>query len=204
MTTPSQGLPDPAPAGIAPPLPDVDAMAEMEHAGPRAVAAQQRTLSPGWSEIDRSIILVTEFTLFLVGALFTTMITLSVLTRYVFDFSLFFVDASARLLLVWFFLLGAGIALRHGAHVGFELLLSWMSPRKQRTTRIAGYLLSLLFFMEMLWGGLYALGPASAQTEAGLDISLVWIVAAVPAGFLLLTYHIAVLIYVEIKKPPQP
>ena len=31
-----------------------------------------------------------------------------------------------------------------------------------------------------------------AQTEAGLGISLVWFVAAVPAGFLLLTYHMIV------------
>jgi len=33
----------------------------------------------------------------------------------------------------------------------------------------------------------------------------VWIVAAVPAGFLLLTYHIVVLIYAELRKPlPAP
>ena len=51
--------------------------------------AVQETLIRAWRNIDRSIILVTEFTLFLVGALFTVMITLAVLTRYVFDFSLF-------------------------------------------------------------------------------------------------------------------
>jgi len=204
MTTPTQALAQ-GPAPIAPNLPDVDAMAEMEHAGPRAVAAQQDDLPPGWAAADRSIILITEFTLFLVGALFTVMVTLAVVTRYALNFSLFFVDASARLLLVWFFLLGAGIALRHGAHVGFELLVSRMSPRKQRTTRLVGFVFSLVFFLEMLWGGLYAMGPASAQTEAGLNISLVWIVAAVPAGFLLLTYHIVVLIYAELRKPlPAP
>jgi len=185
----------------APELPEVDALQNMEEAGPRRVAAQQAVLPPAWRSSDRAIVVATEFVLFLVGALFTIVVTLAVFTRYVFDFSLFFVDASARLLLVWFFLLGAGIALRHGAHVGFELLLSWMSPRKQRTTRIVGYLFSLLFFIEMLWGGLYAMGPAASQTEAGLNISLVWIVAAVPAGFLLLTYHIIVLIYGEIRKP---
>jgi TRAP-type C4-dicarboxylate transport system permease small subunit len=66
--------------------------------------------------------------------------------------------------------------------------------------RLAGYGFSLVFFLEMLWGGLYAMKPAMAQTEAGLGISVVWIVAAVPAGFLLLTYHVAVLIYAEVKK----
>ena len=200
MTSPTQSLAQGA-TPVAPKLPDVDAMAEMEHAGARAVAAQQAVLPRGWAAVDRSIILVTEFTLFLVGALFTVMVTLAVITRYALNFSLFFVDASARLLLVWFFLLGAGIALRHGAHVGFELVLSRMSPRKQRTARLLGLMLCLVFFLEMLWGGVYAMGPASAQTEAGLNISLVWIVAAVPAGFLLLTYHVVVLIYAELRKP---
>jgi TRAP-type C4-dicarboxylate transport system permease small subunit len=183
-----------------PDLPEVDPLQNLEEAGPRLVKAQQAMLPPAWRSVDRGIVAATEFTLFLVGALFTIVVTLAVLTRYVFDFSLFFVDASARLLLVWFFLLGAGIALRHGAHVGFELLLSRLSSRRQRIVRLAGYGFSLVFFLEMLWGGLYAMKPAMAQTEAGLGISVVWIVAAVPAGFLLLTYHVAVLIYAEVKK----
>ena len=183
-----------------PDLPEVDPLHNLEEAGPRLVKAQQAMLPPAWRSVDRGIVAATEFTLFLVGALFTIVVTLAVLTRYVFDFSLFFVDASARLLLVWFFLLGAGIALRHGAHVGFELLLSRLSSRRQRIVRLAGYGFSLVFFLEMLWGGLYAMKPAMAQTEAGLGISLVWIVAAVPAGFILLTYHIVVLIYAEVRR----
>ena len=203
MSTPS-GVPDAGAGGEAASLAQVDMLQAMEHAGPRAVAAQQALLAPSWRRLDRAVVLTTEFTLFLVGALFTVMITLAVLTRYVFDFSLFFVDASARLLLVWFFLLGAGIALRHGAHVGFELLLSWMPPRRQRAMRLLGYALSLAFFLQMLWGGLYAMGPAAAQTEAGLGISVAWTVAAVPAGFLLLTYHVVVMIYAELARPLTP
>jgi TRAP-type C4-dicarboxylate transport system permease small subunit len=184
-----------------PELPEGDALQSLEDAGPRLVRKQEAVLPPAWRAVDRGIVKVTEFVLFLVGALFTIVVTLAVLTRYVFDFSLFFVDASARFLLVWFFLLGAGIALRHGAHVGFELLLSRLAPYKQRIARLVGYAFSLVFFLEMLWGGLYAMKPAMAQTEAGLGVSLVWIVAAVPAGFILLTYHIIVLIYIELKKP---
>jgi TRAP-type C4-dicarboxylate transport system permease small subunit len=183
-------------------LPEIDALQNMEEAGPRLVKAQQATLPPAWRSFDRAVVVTTEFVLFLVGALFTIVVTLAVLTRYVFNFSLFFVDASARFLLVWFFLLGAGIALRHGAHVGFELLLSWLTPRKQRVVRLVGYAFSLVFFLEMLWGGLYAIKPALGQTEAGLGVSLVWIVAAVPAGFILLTYHMIVLVFAELRRPP--
>jgi TRAP-type C4-dicarboxylate transport system permease small subunit len=185
----------------APPPREVDALQSMEDAGPRLVREQQAILPPAWRALDRAVVVSTEFVLFLVGAMFTISVTLAVVTRYLLDFSMFWVDASARFLLVWFVLLGAGIALRHGAHVGFELLLSWLKPRRQRTVRLVGYALSVVFFLEMLWGGLYAIKPSLAQTDAGLGVSLVWIVAAVPAGFVLLTYHIAVLIYAEMKRP---
>lgn len=185
----------------APELPEGDALQNMEEAGPRLVREQQATLPPAWRALDRVVVTGTEFVLFLVGAMFTISVTLAVVTRYLLDLSLFWVDASARFLLVWFFLLGAGIALRHGAHVGFELLLSWLTPHKRRVVRLVGYALSLLFFLEMLWGGVYAIKPALAQTEAGLGVSLVWIVAAVPAGFILLTYHMIVLVHAELRKP---
>jgi TRAP-type C4-dicarboxylate transport system permease small subunit len=185
----------------APDLPEGDALRNMEEAGPRLVREQQAILPPAWRALDRVVVTGTEVVLFLVGAMFTISVTLAVVTRYLLDFSLFWVDASARFLLVWFFLLGAGIALRHGAHVGFELLLSWLAPRRQRVVRLVGYALSIVFFLEMLWGGLYAIKPSLAQTDAGLGVSLVWIVAAVPAGFVLLTYHMIVLIYAEVKRP---
>ncbi len=198
MTTTIKPLEPPADS-----LPEGDGLANMEESGPRLVKEQQAMLPPAWAWLDRGLVVGTEFVLFVVGALFTVVVTLAVVTRYLLDFSLFFVDASARFLLVWFFLLGAGIALRHGAHVGFELLVSWLAPRKQRVVRLAGYACSLAFFLEMLWGGLYAIGPSLSQTEAGLGVSLVWIVAAVPAGFILLTYHAIVLVYVELRRPAE-
>ena len=97
------------------------------------------------------------------------MVTLEVVSRYMFNFSIFFVDGAAKLLLVWFFLLGAGIALRFGAHVGFELLIGALSSRRRLYLILAGQFLALIFFLEMVWGGLAALGPASRQSEPGLE-----------------------------------
>ena len=110
-------------------LPDADGASKLR------VAAQMASLPVPWRQVDRVILKGTEVTLFAIGVLFTAMVTLEVISRYVFSFSIFSVNAAARLLLVWFFLLGAGIALRHGAHVGFELLLSALPPRPRRVGR---------------------------------------------------------------------
>jgi len=173
---------------------------EAGDAGALRVLEQTLLLPVPWRHPDRVIVKGTEVTLFAIGALFTAMVTLEVISRYVFSFSIYFVNAAARLLLVWFFLLGAGIALRHGAHVGFELLLSAMAPHRRHTVVLLGLILTGVFCAEMVWAGVHALGPAWNQTEAGLDISLAWPVLAIPVGFALLLYHVLVIIWTEVRR----
>lgn len=167
----------------------------------RAVREQQSVLPAMWRPVDRGLLHLTSAALFVIGAAFTVMVTAEVISRYVFNFSIFFVDAGARLLLVWFFLTGAGVALRHNAHVGFELVVSRMRGASRRGVLTATYLCSLVFFLEMIWSGAYMVGPALPQTEAGLGISVVWFVLAVPIGFALLAYHMVVLLYVLWREP---
>ena len=114
--------------------PPPDEIVDPDVAGRRKVEGQWSLLPEGWRRFDRGIITGTQYLLCVVGILFAAMITLEVLSRYVFSFSMYFVNAASRLLLVWFFLLGAGIAMRHGAHVGFELLLSKVAPGPRHVT----------------------------------------------------------------------
>ena len=176
---------------------------ETTNAGAEKVVAQRQWLPAICRKPDLFIVRATEFSLFAIGVLFTLMVTLEVISRYLFDFSISFVNAAAKILLVWFFLLGAGIALRHGAHVGFELLLTHLAPKRRRLIVLTGEFLALLFFIEMVWGGIVSLGPAFQQTEPGLGISLVWEFLAIPVCFLLLIYHMVILIAVEYKKNPD-
>jgi TRAP-type C4-dicarboxylate transport system permease small subunit len=167
---------------------------DVDHRAARLVAAQQAALPAAWRALDRAVLYATNGALFVIGAVFTIIVTAEVVSRYGFSHSIFFVNAGARLLLVWFFLLGAGLALRHLAHVGFELLVSRMNGTRRRNLLTVAYACSLLFFLEMIWGGLYAIGPAVPQNEAGLGISVAWFVLAVPVGFVLLAYHALVML----------
>mgnify|MGYP003393355930 CR=1 FL=1 len=164
-------------------------------------AGEQRQLLPKpWRGPDRVIVKATEIAVFAIGGLFTILVSLEVLSRYVFQSSIMFVNAGAKFLLVWFFVIGAGLALRLGAHVGFELLLGLMRPIRRRRVVLAAQGLAMLFFIEMIGAGLYSLGPAWGQSEPGLGIRLFWAFLSIPVGFTLLAYHMAVLIAVEIKR----
>jgi TRAP-type C4-dicarboxylate transport system permease small subunit len=177
---------------------------EVDHRAAQLVEAQQAALPAPWRAVDRTVLYATNATLFVIGTVFTIIVTAEVVSRYGFSHSIFFVNAGARLLLVWFFLLGAGIALRHLAHVGFELLVSRMHGTRRRNMLTLAYACSLVFFLEMIWGGLYAVGPALPQNEAGLGISVAWFVLAVPVGFVLLAYHAIVMLVALWRAPVDP
>lgn len=169
---------------------------------PDAITQEQAQFLPaGWRRIDSAIIRTTQTLLFVVGALFTGMIVLEVLSRYTLNFSIFFINSAARFLLVWFFLLGAGLGLRHGAHVGFDILLNNVHGRLRRNLVLFGHVLILIFLMEILWSGLYMLPAALNQSEPALGISVFWAILAIPVGFGLLIYHLAALATVELRRP---
>ena len=178
--------------------PEID---EVDDRAQRRVVAQQAALPAAWRTADRAVIAATSGALFVIGLVFTVIVTAEVVSRYGFSHSIFFVNAGARLLLVWFFLIGAGIALRHQAHVGFELLVSRVTGTRRRNLLTVAYACSLVFFLEMIWGGFYSVGPALPQNEAGLGISVAWFVIAVPIGFALLAYHAIVLLVVLWREP---
>lgn len=181
---------------------DQPELLDPDEAGRRKILEQWDRLPKGWRKVDAAIIAGTQWVLCIAGALFAIIITVEVLSRYVFGFSIYVTNALSRLLLVWFFLLGAGIAMRHGAHVGFELLLSRMSPGKRRITVMAGLLCAAVFSLEMLYAGVLSLGPAWRQNEPGLDIPLAWPILAIPVGFAFLLYHIIVVMWLEAKARP--
>ncbi len=176
--------------------------AELDVSQIAKLAEQYRFLPPAWQQIDRLVIRVMEFILFLAGSLFASLVSLEVISRYVFNFSILFVNAAARMLLVWFFLLGAGLALRYGAHVGVEFILVRLPARWRRVFLLGAEACAVLFFVEMIWSGLYSLGPAWSQNEPGLEIPLFWGFLAIPVGFVLLTYHMLVLMVVEMRRTP--
>lgn len=178
-------------------------VAETEVSDRAKLEKQYALLPPAWRALDRVVIRLSEISLCMVGLLFATMVTLEVMSRYVFNFSIFFVDGAAKLLLLWFFLLGAGVALRYGAHVGFALLINALRSRTKLFGLLAGQVLALIFFLEMVWGGLAALGPAAAQSEPSLDVSLFWAFLAIPVGFGLLAYHMIVIIFLEVRRASQ-
>lgn len=156
-----------------------------------------------WDGFDRGLVVATKVCVALVGAGFTILVSAEVASRFIFESSIAQANALSRILLVWFFMLGAGLAYRQGAHVGMTALSARLGPRGAELVRIFAQVLVLVFFLEMLWGSYLAFNASLRQVEGTLRISMAWVMAAYPVGFGLLIYHQGVLLVDHARKARQ-
>lgn len=149
-----------------------------------------------WKRWDERITRATEYLLVAMGLLFMSLVFLQVLSRYIFGFSVYFLNAFSSLLLVWFFLIGAGLGIKRHAHVGFRILVASLPRRIAVVLEALAHVFSLTFFVLMLWGAPAAIEASLNRMSWDLGASAFWAVAAIPAGMAFMLYnYVNVLLY---------
>jgi len=131
--------------------------------------------------------------LLLAGIMLTmvALYTLAILTRelapsYASDVA--WIDEATRILLVWMVFLGLGLALQSGRHVAMSTLFDAMPGR---TRRLLGKLIDLVgigFALYLAWlgFGMTRFVAGAGQISPTLGISMAWLYAVLPLGFVLL------------------
>jgi C4-dicarboxylate transporter DctQ subunit len=123
------------------------------------------------------------------SALLAVMVAITfvtVVTRYVFDFPLSYIDQLVPNLFVWVTFLGASAAAKRRAHLGLSLLYDALPPRPRAVLGVIVLGGTSAFFLATAWFGWQVV---RLQVENRLTTSLgypAWAIGiAVPAGALL-------------------
>jgi TRAP-type C4-dicarboxylate transport system permease small subunit len=103
--------------------------------------------------MDKYIGKLVEILTILILALLVAMIFTSVLSRYVFNFSLAWAEELAGLFFVWLTLLGSVTAVRKRTHMAINYLVQLMAPEKQRWMNIYIHSAILFFLFIIIWKG---------------------------------------------------
>lgn len=130
-----------------------------------------------------------ERSLLLLGLLMTVIVILQVFSRYILNHSLFWSEELSRYLLVWLTFLGASVAYRRNMHPGVDFLYSRMPRELKRYSRILVHILSLVFFLVMVWYGCTFAYFVKAQTTPALSLPKWSIFAIIPISGMLLSLH---------------
>lgn len=119
----------------------------------------------------------------------TLVVALQVVFRYLLGASLTWSEELGRYLLVWITFLGAGIAFKRGAHMGFTLLLGSMAVRLQTIAQTIT-LISILGFLGIaIWKGIQLAVFNMAQHSPAMGVPIGFAYLAIPTGCLIMGVH---------------
>ena len=144
-----------------------------------AAGARRSLLRRAWDNLEEAALCV-----LLVVMVLITFVT--VVTRYVLDLPLSYIDQLVPNLFVWVTFLGASAAAKRRAHLGLSLVYDLVPARVRSAMDVTVYAGSVAFFAATAWFG----GSVVAlQVENRLTTSLgypAWLVGiAIPAGCVL-------------------
>ncbi|WP_417769163.1 TRAP transporter small permease [Stappia sp.] len=105
-----------------------------------------------------------------------------VVTRFVFGHPSAWSEVAARSAMMWMVFLGLAAAFRQGAMIAVDFLLD-VGPKPLRVVLIVLIgIASLAFLALLVWYGTAMAMRVQRQNLAGLEISIAWVYAALPAG----------------------
>lgn len=105
-----------------------------------------------------------------------------VVTRFVFGHPSAWSEVAARSAMMWMVFLGLAAAFRQGAMIAVDFLID-VGPKPLRVLLIVVIgIASLAFLALLVWYGTAMAMRVQRQNLAGLEISIAWVYAALPAG----------------------
>lgn len=137
-------------------------------------------------------------------AAFAVMLVLGIATvvfRYVVESSLAFPDELIRYLFIWMIFLGSAVALRRNLHAAIGVLISRLSPAPRRAAVMLATGSCGLFFAVLLYSGVQITKHVKFQVSPALEVSMVWVYGAVPAGAAIMLVYVAELLVRQWRAP---
>lgn len=134
--------------------------------------------------------------------LLCSMVFISVLSRYIFNFSLAWCEELAGLFFVWMTFLGSIAGIRKKSHMAIVFLVEKVAPEKQKRLYIYIHSTIIFFLAIMVWEGMRLTLATIADYSAVLRISIGLYYLSLPlCGMLMLLFslrHISDLLQREV------
>ena len=124
--------------------------------------------------------------LILIGGGLVFIISLGVVTRYVFKAPLEWEYELAIMLFVWGTFLGAATAFRDGHHISFNILLEYLPQKARYVVLSFKNFVEAIILLSGIFGGIYVVRTTVNVMFQTLPLNLAFTYAALPVGFALM------------------
>jgi len=137
-------------------------------------------------------------------ALMVANITAGVFCRYVLGNSLVWTEELSRYLMVWAGMLGAGLAMADGSHVGIDLVVNKCPPALAQVLRIIAKIIIQIFLTIVMIKSFAYLETLKIQKSSAMEMPMVIPYLSVTAGAIFMSIEnilIIIRLFLKIEKP---
>jgi TRAP-type C4-dicarboxylate transport system permease small subunit len=151
---------------------------------------ETRERLPMLQRFDRGLCAANRAVLAALLAVMALLVFGNVVLRYLFGISLSWVEELTRYMMIWLAWLGAGLALREGAHIAIDTLQLALPDIGARLLRAVVFLAMVGFFAALAWLGWRYSMFAWGQQTAVLRLPAGLVYLAIPVGSVLMLLHL--------------
>ncbi len=123
------------------------------------------------------------------GIVMVVIVAVQVFSRYALNYSLFWSEELARMLLVWLTFFGATVAYYYGAHPGVDVLYQRLSSEWRKAAACVTHGAGLALFTVMIWSGIEFSWFVRMQITPALNLPKWIIMAVVPVSGVIFIIH---------------
>jgi TRAP-type transport system small permease protein len=123
-------------------------------------------------------------------AVMAVLVFANVVSRYLFNYSMIWVEELTRYMMVWVGFIGSGLVLRFGAHVAVDVFQDLLPARAAQTLRASIVVILAATFATMTWLGFRYVAFAWDQETPVLNWNFGIVYLAIPIGSLLMLAHL--------------
>jgi TRAP-type C4-dicarboxylate transport system permease small subunit len=127
---------------------------------------------------------LTDYLLIALMVMLLSVVTLGMVTRYVFPGLFVWTDELTRFTLVWVTFIGAAAALRRRMHLGVDIVVNLFKPRLRAFLRLLSQLMFIFFILFMLVSSVGLIRLTYNQLSPALRISIALAYSVMPIGVL--------------------
>ena len=137
-------------------------------------------------------ILVSAETLAAGGLVVTVsvVVLLQVAMRYLFAYPNPWSEEVSRFCFIWVSMLGASLAVEHGAHFGFDQVTKGLATRARSVVGALANAVVLIFSLVLVGTGVALMALTMGERSSALNLPVAWVYAAVPVSGMLMVIHL--------------
>jgi TRAP-type C4-dicarboxylate transport system permease small subunit len=153
--------------------------------------ARARKIFSYFSRADDQLVRLERATIFGLMIFLVVILTLQVLSRYVFNAPLDYTEEASRFGLIWLVFIGSAYAAYLNEHFVVRLLVDSFKFPGRTAYLILVDVVVILFFAGLIYYGAN-LAWRNPRVEPALGLSMGWAYLAIPVGCTLMIYHLLV------------